>query len=218
MSEKTTPQIDVWSGDFGRAYTDRNKFDDHAAFNRFYSDRFGLSRDELNKRFLDALPRDIRIVEVGCNIGNQLAALKQLGFHRLYGVELQTDALERARAARPYLNLVQGSALDLPFKDGFADLVFTSNVLIHIAPSDLSTAMTEMHRVSKRYVWGFEYYAPELVTVPYRERQDLLWKADYARLFLERFPDLKQIDAETYAYRDGSNLVDKMYLLAKPAR
>ncbi len=98
MSDKITPQIDVWRGDFGRAYTERNQFEDHAAFNRFYSDRFGLSRDELNLRFLDRLPRDIRIVEVGCNIGNQLAALKQLGFQRLYGVELQTDALERARA------------------------------------------------------------------------------------------------------------------------
>jgi pseudaminic acid biosynthesis-associated methylase len=208
-------QIDIWSSDFGRDYTGRNRFADADAFNGFYIDRFGVSRDELNRRQLGHLPRDIRIVEVGCNIGNQLAALRRLGFQCLYGVELQRVAVECAHRDRPELDVVQGSALELPFRDGFADLVFTSNVLIHIAPENLPRVMDEMHRVSGRYIWGFEYFAPSLVEVPYRGHDKLLWKADYGQMFLDRFGDLALVDWQSLPYRDQPDLVDKLYLLEK---
>jgi pseudaminic acid biosynthesis-associated methylase len=208
-------QIDVWSGEFGKAYTGRNSFADADAFNAFYIERFGVSRDELNRRQLGSLPRDVRIVEVGCNIGNQLAALRRLGFEHLYGVELQRSAVEIVHRERPELDVVQGSALELPFRDGFADLVFTSNVLIHMAPENLPKVMDEMHRVSRRYIWGFEYFAPSLVEVPYRGHDQLLWKADYGQMFLDRFSDLALVSWQSFPYRDQPELVDKLYLLEK---
>ena len=36
---------------------------------------------------------------------------------------------------------MRASALDIPFKDGFFELVFTIGVLIHIPPKDLLVAM-----------------------------------------------------------------------------
>lgn len=208
-------QTDIWSGSFGQAYTERNRFADAEAFNAFYVERFGLTRDELNDRHLGNLPRDLRILEVGCNIGNQLEAIHRLGFQRLYGVELQRTAVETAHRERPELNIIEGSAFDLPFRDGFADLIFTNNVLIHIAPDDLERVMDETYRVSRRYIWGFEYYAPTLVEVPYRGHDSLLWKADYAQIFLDRFDDLSLVNMQMFRYRDDPALVDKMYLLEK---
>jgi pseudaminic acid biosynthesis-associated methylase len=208
-------QTETWRGSFGRAYTDRNRFDDADAFNAFYVERYGFTKDELNTRHLANLPRDMRFLEVGCNIGNQLESIGRLGFRRLYGVELQRAAVEAAHSERPELDIVEGSALDLPFRDGFADLVFTNNVLIHMAPDYLGRVMDEMHRVSGRYIWGFEYYSPTLVEIPYRGQVDLLWKADYGQMFLDRFEDLALVDWQTFQYRSQPDLVDKMYLLEK---
>ena len=81
------------------------------------------------------LPMDIRILEVGCNIGNQLRGFQRMGFTSLYGVELQQYAVEKAKMATRNINIIQGSGFDLPFKDNFFDLVCTNVVLIHISPA-----------------------------------------------------------------------------------
>jgi len=210
-----SPQMETWSGAFGKDYTERNRFSDYEEYNQFYIDRFGSGRAELNARHLADLPKQSRFLEVGCNIGNQLFGLQHDGFSQLYGVELQLDAVVAAHTERPELNVVQGSAFDIPFKDGFFDIVFTNNVLIHISPDDLGKVMDEMVRTSGQYIWGFEYFAPEIVEVPYRGNTDLLWKADYGQLFLDRFPELELVDWQQYDYQDGSGLTDKMYLLKK---
>lgn len=211
----TTKQMEVWSGEFGHEYTSRNQFKDLEAFDELYIKRFGSTREALNRLQLENIPRDARIVEVGSNIGNQLAALHRMGFSRLYGVELQREAVNIAHQERPEIDLVQGSALELPFRDGFASLVFTNNVLIHISPADLPTVMDEMHRVSQRWIWGFEYFAPQVTEVKYRGHTGLLWKADYAQMFLDRFSDLRLVAAQTFPYLDEPGLTDKMYLLER---
>ena len=48
---KTTPQIQAWSGDFGKEYTDRNIFT-VAELDASYQSDFGVTRTELNHRFL----------------------------------------------------------------------------------------------------------------------------------------------------------------------
>jgi hypothetical protein len=93
-------------------------------------------------------------------------------------------------------------------------LVFTSGVLIHIAPDDLPGAIGEIHRCSSDYIWGLEYYSSESTEVSYRGHQELLWKMDYARLYLNRFDDLEPVKMEQLPYLDNAN-VDSMFLLRK---
>ena len=215
MSERKTQQIDVWTGAFGRDYTERNRFEDDEAFNKLYVERYGRTRDDINNDWLKDVPRDARILEVGANIGNQLRALHRLGFRHLFGVEIQRACVEEAKQRVPQADVVEGSAFDIPFKDGFFDLVFTNNVLIHIAPGDIGAVMDEMHRVSRRWIWGFEYYAPEFTEIPYRGKTDLLWKADYGRLFLERFKDLRPLRESLIDCLDEPGKQDKLYLLER---
>src|ERR1700677_4889418 len=80
---KTTAQMTEWSGDFGRAYTDRNTLSPDE-MDALWRRNFGKTRSELNKRFLGEMDRSIRILEVGCNVGNQLLSLQQMGFRNLY--------------------------------------------------------------------------------------------------------------------------------------
>ena len=210
-----TEQIKTWTGSFGRDYTERNRFADDAEFNRLYVERYGRSRDEINEDWLTAVPREARILEVGANIGNQLRALSRIGFRHLYGIEIQRFCVEEAKRLVPAADVVEASAVDIPFKDGWFDLVFTNNVLIHIAPDDIGGVFDEMHRVTGRWIWGFEYFAPQFTQIPYRGKDDLLWKADYAALFRERFPTLESEREELVNCLDEPGNRDKLYLLSK---
>ncbi len=212
-THEMTDQISRWTGTFGREYTDRN---DHTPrqLDKFYQNTYGKTRSELNQRFLKNLPRNAPILEVGCNVGTQLLLLKEMGFTDLSGVEIQEYALQRAQERLGDGKILQASALSIPFPDQQFELVFTSGVLIHIAPADLPIAMREIHRCTKKWVWGMEYYAPQMEEIVYRDNHNLLWKADYARLYQHHCPGLALVREEDISYLEGGN-VDSMFLLER---
>ncbi|MCX6681138.1 MAG: methyltransferase domain-containing protein [Methanothrix sp.] len=208
-----TEQASKWSGAFGREYTERNP-QSIEEMEELYTRNYGLTRTELNRRFLDNLDRSIRILEVGSNVGNQLLCLQRMGFDCLYGIELQSYAVEIAKSKSKNINIIQGEASDIPFKDSFFDMVFTSGVLIHISPKKLPDVLEEIHRCTKKYIFGFEYYSDETKEIPYRGNSDLLWKADFAEKYLELFDDLTLVKEERIKYLGNDN-VDTMFLLKK---
>ena len=208
-----TKQEEFWSGEFGKEYSDRNTWD-LDEYDDFYKAEWGTTRTEMNEKFIGHLPKDIKILEVGCNVGMQLMLLQKMGYSNLYGIELQQYAVEKAKEKSKGINIIQGTGFDLPFKDNYFDVVVTNGVLIHISPDDHSKIMNEMIRCSKKYIWGFEYYSPELKTLNYRGNEGYLWKADFAKIFLSMSPGLKEIKREYYKYTYDDN-VDVMYLLEK---
>ena len=210
-SLEMTDQIRRWTGDFGRQYTDRNNYTP-AQLDEFYRKTYGATRRELNQRFLQVVPKDARILEVGCNMGAQLLLLKEMGFTDLSGVEIQSYARQRAKERLGDAQILSASAFSIPFADRHFDLVFTSGVLIHIAPADLPTALAEIHRCTRKWVWGMEYYAPQMTEVVYRGNSNLLWKTDYARLYLDTFADLELVREERIPYLETEN-VDTIFLL-----
>ncbi|KAF5425199.1 Ubiquinone/menaquinone biosynthesis C-methylase UbiE [Candidatus Methanomarinus sp.] len=211
---ENTQQEEIWSGKFGKEYTDRNLMTPDEA-DQLWVDNCGISRREVNKEFFNSLKVN-RILEVGCNVGNQLLLLQDAEYVDLWGIELQDYAVKIARKRTSDINIIKGSAFDIPYKDNFFDLVFTSGVLIHISPNNIEKALDEIYRCTKRYILGFEYYYPDgYQMVNYRRGDDLLWKTDFANLFLDRFPDLKLIKDEKYPYLKDKKLVDQVFLLKK---
>lgn len=211
-----TKQTTFWSGSFGKEYTDRNTFD-QKTWDDFYIKMWGLTKIEMNERFIGNLPKDIKILEVGCNTGMQLAGLQRMGFKNLFGIELQEYAVEKAKEITKNINIIQGSGFDIPFKNEFFDIVCTNGVLIHIAPADLPKILDEIYRCSKRFIWGFEYYAENITEIIYRGNKGYLWKADYADIFLQRFPNLHLVKKELFPYitENEKGNKDCMYLLEK---
>src|SRR5260370_14742564 len=184
-----TVQAQVWAGEFGRAYTDRNTLDVEG-LNVLWYGNYGITRREMNRIFLEDIPKDASFLEVGCNVGNQLLQLQQLGYTNLSGVEIQSYAVEVAKSRVRNVSFRQGSVLALPYENDSFDVVFTSGVLIHIAPYELPHAMEEIHRCAKTYIWGAEYYAPDVTQVNYRSHERLLWKMDYSKQYLGHFKDM----------------------------
>lgn len=213
IEEPKTAQASVWKSDFGREYTDRNTFD-HEELDGLYRKNYGVTRRQINESSLSDIGKEASFLEVGCNTGNQLSLLQEMGYRNLSGLELQPYALEIARRRLPEISLQSGNALALPHADASFDVVFTSGVLIHLAPEDLSAALDEIHRCSRKYIWGMEYYASQVTEVRYRGQGGLLWKADFARQYLDRFPDLELVREQRLPYLENEN-VDTVFLLRK---
>jgi len=216
MPAKNTKQVSHWAGEEGNAYVERNP---HSAteMNGLYLADCGVSRSEMNQDFLGSLPRDLSFLEVGANVGVQLQLLHDMGFSKLQGIDVNRRAVDEAKKLHPKVEVREASGFAIPFADSSFDVAYTSGVLIHISPTDIAGILNEMHRVTKRYIWGFEYYAPEYTEVTYRGRQNLLWKTDFAGLFLEQFPGLRLIKEKKYPMQDGVN-INQMYLLEKTNR
>jgi pseudaminic acid biosynthesis-associated methylase len=210
---KTTEQMAEWQGVFGKEYTDRNALT-LDEMEDLYRKNYGVTRTDLNKRFLEGMDYSIRILEVGCNIGNQLLCLQRIGFQNLYGIELQPYAVELSKSRTHHINIIQGSVFNTPFKDAFFDLVLTSGLLTHISPSDIHEAMQEIYRCTRKWIFGFEAHADGYEEVPYRRHHSLFWKVDYATLYRKIFRDLELFREERLKYLDCEN-VDSMFLLRK---
>ena len=206
-------QSEFWSGEFGKEYNQRNTYTEED-WDQFYLNNWGVTKIEMNEKCIGHLSKDIKILEVGSNIGMQLRGLQSMGFKNLYGIELQHDAVEKSKELTNGINIIQGSGYDIPFKDGYFDLVFTAGVLIHIAPEFHLNIMSEMVRCSNKYIWGFEYYASETTEINYRGNVGFLWKADFSKIFQSNFPELKEVKKDFYKYINNEN-TDYMYLLEK---
>lgn len=168
----------LWSGEFGRKYIERNI-------------EAGENRGPFWETVLAECPGP-RVLEVGCNIGGNL---QWVSMHRqprdVYGVDISIDALEQLRQRLPAVNAVWSPARELPFRDRFFDLTYTTGVLIHQPDATIPLVMAEIVRCSSRYVLCGEYFSDDTVEVPYRNERGALFKRNYGQMYTELFPELR---------------------------
>ena len=205
-----TPQADFWSGTFGDEYTKREHYAPEE-FDAVWKKYCGTTRSELNEFFFSSFDKDIKVLEVAANYGLQLQLLQKMGFTNLYGLEINRSAIELARKEQHDIYIIQGDALDLPFKDSSFDLVYTSAFLIHVAPENRKRVMSEVVRVSKRYIWGYEFFSAEQEEIHYRGNTNVAWKTNFSKLYEDM--GLHLIKDKKFDTEQGN--VDSMFLLEK---
>ena len=184
----------LWAGDFGAAYIDRNReLDDRRA--AFWADVINGS--------------GIRsVLEIGCGQGANLKPIAGLlDPHDVWGVDVNEDALALARLHAPGVNVVASRARRLPFRDDLADLAFTVGVLIHQPETTLPIVMAEIVRCSGRFVLWAEYHASTTEEVPYHGKTGALYRRDYGALYRELFPELSLVREGFLAPADGFDRV-----------
>lgn len=187
-----TEQEAFWRGEFGDEYARRNA-----------SDRWVVANLALFARILRSAPGVGSIVELGCNIGLNLRALRQIDPDvRLCGYEINDKAAETARALS-IAEIRQQSLLAPGLGDGETfDLSFTKGVLIHIDPQSLDRAYQNLVALSSKYILISEYYNPSPISISYRGHSDKLFKRDFAGDLLDRF-DLELVDYGFAYHRDN---------------
>lgn len=188
MSRFSTPQEEFWAGQFGNDYIDRNTGEDVVNSNMLL---FG--------EVLRRLPKLSSVLELGCNIGLNLEALRRINPGvQLTGVEINERAISIARE-KQLGEIVQSSILEKLDLGRTFDLTFTKTVLIHVNPEFLGRVYENLYRLSSRYVMVCEYYNPAPVIVHYRGHADRLFKRDFAGELMEQW-NLRLIDYG-FAYR-----------------
>lgn len=161
------PQEQFWRGEFGDEYTRRNRVDWWARV-PFWSRIIAETR-----------PRSV--IELGCNAGWNLMAIRALGWPiKMAGVEINSKAV--AQAGDAGLWVIRGQLSDLTWT---ADLVFTAGVLIHVAPENLGEMMGQIVHRANRYVLAVEYDNDTELEIEYRGNTERLWKRPYGKLYAD---------------------------------
>lgn len=101
--------------------------------------------------------RSQNVLEVGCSSGNDLKLFSKE--FDVCGIEPSESAIRKASQALPHFKFKVGSIVELPFEDSTFDFVFTRNVLNHIGDSDMEKSVSEMFRVSRKYILNVELFS-----------------------------------------------------------
>jgi len=184
-----TKQLELWRSHFGWEYASRNN-------NQIsVDDQRRLMRDWGRILAHAVTPSPQSALEVGCNIGRNLLALHHF-IPVIHGIEPNPEAVTLASNyfSGSGVQIQEGHAFDLPYDNKSFDLVFTSGVLIHVAPEDLPRATDEIMRVSNRYIVCIEYFSHKPEQINYHGMNGYLFKRDFGHFYLERYPDLKVRD------------------------
>jgi len=213
-----TRQLEAWQGESGTAYTERNVIDWRIRLPAFRQMLEGLPILRVLEVGCNRGHNLLALAEVVGQVPER-SGVDSHATSEIVGIDPNRDALEAARAASPpwtarplrfatgtgvshrqgrrpdgpqgrLVAALQGHALEIPFKDGYFDLAFTAGVLIHIPVTDLPLALTEICRVSRRYVLAIEYFSEEETVIPYRGHTDLLWKRNFLEHYRAHCPEL----------------------------
>jgi SAM-dependent methyltransferase len=87
-----------------------------------------------------------RVLDLGCGLGVELAALAGRGFEAV-GIDTSPVAVERARRAHPEVEFMVGDVLDLPFEAESFDVIIDRGCFHAIAGADRSRYEREAWRV-----------------------------------------------------------------------
>lgn len=91
----------------------------------------------------------MRVLDVGCGTGMHLSKYLKAGCE-VYGIDPSTSMLDIARQRLgTNADLYQGSATEMPYENGFFDLVIMMLALHEMKPSTRDAVLQEMKRVQK---------------------------------------------------------------------
>jgi pseudaminic acid biosynthesis-associated methylase len=192
-----TSQLQLWRGDFGAAYINRNAPTSSTV----------AALVPMWARMLErARPTPHRILEVGANVGLNLRALARVTEAELVALEPNAKARQRLvddKVCAP-ANVLEGVAQRIPLADASVDLAFTAGVMIHIAPADLVACCHEIRRVARRHILCAEYFSASPREIPYRGHAGQLFLRDFGRFWREACPELKLLDYGFFWTGDGA--------------
>ncbi len=106
-----------------------------------------IGRRDAVLRCLDGIPKNARILEVGCSGGATMDFLREQGFNDITGINIDAKGIEIADKKRGFANVFVMDGANTSFPDDHFDVILASDVLEHI--QDDHVALQEWMRVLK---------------------------------------------------------------------
>jgi pseudaminic acid biosynthesis-associated methylase len=205
IKKYNNPQEEFWANEFGNNYIERNSDKEYLASNIvFFSKIFSQNQVKLKS-----------VLELGCNVGMNLLALKEIfPSLNINAIDINEKAIQSLQKSQKNFNLQCTSINNFQTKEKF-DLVFTKGVLIHLNPNDLDKIYEKIYNLSKEYILICEYYNPTPCSIPYRGNNDKLFKRDFAGEILNKYSNLKLVNYGFAYNRDVFSQDDLTWFLIK---
>ena len=130
-----------------------------AGFWRRHADEGDPPNSEEFCKFIRDLAVSLRAenaLEVGCSAGGDLRLFNPRA--QVCGVDMSEYAVGKARKRFPDWEFEEASATDIPYGDSSFDFVFTHRLLNYLEDDEVDGAISEMFRVSRKYVVNCEMY------------------------------------------------------------
>ena len=185
-------QSELWKGEFGDAYHQRNT---EVSRHNFWNKVLAGYRNLITSVF-----------EPGAGKGDNLAAMKNVLYEepRLTGMDVNESACT-AMNNRGIVG-IHGAFPDMPIDNKY-DLVLTRGFLIHVPMATLPATLDKLYAMSNKFICVAEYYSPSHRRVCYRGDRNAMWTADYAGMLMKRHPDLKLLRyGFEYWQEDGDDI------------
>ena len=132
---------------------------DEEFWNNYADENESRYNEEFSKyvrNLAGSLPGVQSILEIGCGTGIDLRLFPDT--FQLHGIDLNEHALKIAKEKLSIVNFQKGDITKLPFEDSSIDFVFTHGLMNYLDDKILEKGITEMYRVSKRWIMHCEKY------------------------------------------------------------
>ena len=129
--------------EFWNKYTETNESNYNEEFAKFIRD-------------LATSLRTQTVLEVGCNIGNDLMLFPET--FEVHGIDPNEKAIAKAKEKHPTFNFQKGTVTKIPLPDNSVDFIFTHNVLNYVPDEEMEQAVNELFRVANKYILNCEAF------------------------------------------------------------
>lgn len=146
-SLQVTEEHKVIAKKFSKEFFDGDRLFGYGGYN--YNPRFWKATVERIKEYYK-LPDNAKILDVGCAKGFMMNDFKEMmPKAEVLGIDISEYAYENSMInVKPYITVC--SADDLPFPDGYFDLVISINTIHNLPIEKCKTALREIQRVTKK--------------------------------------------------------------------
>ena len=134
-------------------------------WDKYADENESRNNDEFTK-FLTDLVRSLHctsVLEIGCGTGIDLRKFDDS--FEIHGVDLNDHALELAKKNIPNGKFYKENITKLSFEDASVDFVFTHKLLNYLDDETLDKGVSEMFRVSKKYIVNCELFGENEETI-----------------------------------------------------
>ena len=134
-------------------------------WDKYADENESRNNDEFTK-FLTDLARSLHctsVLEIGCGTGIDLRKFDDS--FEIHGVDLNDHALELAKKNIPNGKFYKENITKLSFEDASVDFVFTHKLLNYLDDETLDKGVSEMFRVSKKYIVNCELFGENEETI-----------------------------------------------------
>lgn len=131
------------------------------------------------------------IFEVGCNSGRNLKEIIDKIDIRVGGIDINSEAIKKAKIMIPAGNFICGSIYDMDIEDKY-DLVFTMGTMIHIPPDKIMLAIQNCIEKSNKIIVHMERLGqdkiingPKYMKPSGKISKKLLWNPNLNKMYQE---------------------------------